>query len=813
MQTQLISQWTLHMDGFPALTGTAPCSMYSVLLAHHQIPDPFDRDNEDAARELSRRDCAFTAEFDVSADVLAHAHILLQFDGLDTLADIALNGQPLGAADNMHRTWTFDVRDILHAGHNTLRIDFHSPLNEMARRQAAHYVRGDANSSDGIAHLRKAFCMSGWDWAPTLPDMGFFRPVQLVMWDGARIDDLMIHQEHADGRVTLTARLTLSEPTADPATLELTAPDGSVQTVPFTDGQARLTVDHPALWWPNGLGDQPLYTVRAVLYRGDAIADETTRRIGLRTLTVSRAKDAAGEEFCFVVNGVKFFAMGADYIPEDSILARLTPERTEKLIRSCADAHFNALRVWGGAFYPHDWFFDLCDAYGLVVWQDFMFACADVWMTPEYAANVRQEAIDNLRRIRHHASLGLLCGNNEMELFVADGWSAKQPPESVTIRADYLKLYEELLPELCAQYAPDVFYWPASPSSGGHFDNPNDEHRGDVHYWGAWHGSIPFESYRQYKFRFCSEFGFESFPNLKTIESFTRPEDRNPFSWVMEHHQKCKGGNTKILTYLADKYQYPGSFAHLVYASQLLQADAIRYGVEHFRRFRGECMGAVYWQLNDCWPVASWASVDYFGRWKALQYAAKRFFAPVLLSAHEDGNRVVMNISNEQRAPFAGTVRLALRRSDFSVIDEREIPVSVDTMASRDVDDRDYTALLAGAERSCYLEFALLGSDGARISGGTLLFTRPKFFQFRDPALSAEISGGDGRFTIAVRAQCYARAVDVDFADCDVQLSDNFFDVAGPEPVILTATADPAVTADQLRASLRMQSVAEIGAN
>ena len=815
MTKQEIRQWTLYMDGFPALSDTAPCSMYSVLLKNKQISDPFDRDNEAAATALSRRDCAFTAEFMLSPAELAHEHLQLRFDGLDTLADVRLNGQLLGSADNMHRTWVFDIRAAARAGQNELRVDFHSPFNEMERRQAAHYVQGDANSANGIAHLRKSFCMSGWDWAPTLPDMGFYRPVWIEIWDGARIDDLLLHQEHTESGVELTATLTRSQPSDDEAELIVTTPEGHAQCVPFVNGKATLHIANPQLWWPNGLGDHPLYTVESVLRANGKETDRCTKRIGLRTLTVSRAKDDFGEEFCFVVNGVKFFAMGADYIPEDSILARLTPARTERLIRSCAAAHFNSLRVWGGAFYPNDWVFDLCDEYGLVVWQDFMFACIDVWMNPAFTENVRAEAIENVRRLRHHACLGLLCGNNENELSVVEKWGRANADAAQLeqIRADYLELYEKLLPAVCAEYAPDVFYWPASPSSGGGFDNPNDEHRGDVHYWGAWHGSIPFESYRQYQFRFCSEFGFESFPAMKTIESFARPEDRNPFSWVMEHHQKCKGGNKKILSYLADYYLYPDSFAHLVYASQLLQADAIRCGVEHFRRFRGRCMGAIYWQLNDCWPVASWASVDYFGRWKALHYAARRFFAPVLLSAHENGTHVVLNVSNEQRTPLVGTLQIALRRSDFSVIASRTLPVQVDALAALDVDDTDYGAQLTGLERDAYLEYTILDASGTRISGGTLLFVRPKFFRFGSPQLHASIAGENGRFTLTVNAQCYARAVEISFEHTDAQLSDNYFDISRPDSVTITVEVDnPAVTAAQLQQELRLQSVQSIAA-
>lgn len=808
-----ICDWKMNFDGYDECKAKVPCSMYSVLLDNKLIPDPFYRDNELQLTELSEKDCDFISEFSVDSECLEREHITLCFEGIDTLADVTLNGKFLGHTENMHRVWEYDVKSILRRN-NKLEVHFYSPLKEMKKRQQEHYLEGDPNSSFGIAHLRKALCMSGWDWAPTLPDMGFYRPVRIKMWDGARISDFEIRQKHETGMVTIEAKLLLSENSRGKAIMVVETPDGKITKCDFVESRARICIENPFLWWPRGLGEQPLYTVRAVVYdeKGD-VADFSEKKIGIRTLTVCRDKDEFGEQFCFVANGIKFFAMGANYVPEDSILARLSKERTEKLIRMICDANFNCIRVWGGAFYPNEWFYELCDKYGIVVWQDFMFACINVHMTEEFSENVKAETIENLKRIRHHACIGLLCGNNEMELMLDGGFGCKHDgiDDTELLKKDYLELYENMLPKISAEYAPDIFYWPASPSSGGNFDNPNDEKRGDVHYWGAWHGSIPFEAYRKYRFRFCSEFGFESMPNIKTVRSFSKKSDMNVFSWVMDKHQKSKPGNGKMLTYLSGKYLYPGNFEHLIYATELLQADAIRYGVEHFRRFRGICMGAIYWQLNDCWPAISWSSVDYYQRPKALHYFAKRFFAPIVISAHENGKHVVINVSSESVQCFSGKAIINLRNSKFGIISSKSVDVNLDALSTLDIDKTDYVEITKQNERRCYLEYSLCNRNGDIVSCGTLLFVPVRFFEFEKPDIAVLISGENGEFEFTVSAKNYAKAVNIDFAEADVYLDDNFFDIYSEKPLKIKAhIEDKNITAKRLKEQLIVQSVYDI---
>lgn len=765
-----------------------PGSVYADLMADGTMPDPFWRDNELDAFERMKKDYVYQHTFTVTEAQLAHAHVELVCEGLDTLAHVSLNGREIAFADNMHITWVWDVKEQLHAGENTLEIRFDSPILYCAKKAEEAPGWESSDATPGFRHLRKAHCMFGWDWGPRLPDAGIWRPIFLRTWDTARLENALMLQAHHDGVVDVTIRPEIAGESAWSA--EITAPDGEVMIIPETMAAEQVVrIKNPQLWWPNGLGKQPLYRVTVRLATGD------TRmwRIGLRTMTVSREKDEWGEEFCHVVNGMKVFAMGADYIPEDNILARVTPERTRRLLEDCKAANFNAIRVWGGGYYPDDAFYDICDELGLLVWQDLMYACAFYDLTPDFERSIRAETHQNVARLRHHASLALICGNNEMEMFMAGANSAlinhrtwefvPTYPHHIT---DYVKMFEYILPAIVKETAPQTYWWPASPSSGGNFDAPNDENRGDNHYWDVWHGEKPFTEYRKFFFRYASEFGFQSFPCLKSVEQFTLPDDRNIFSRVMERHQRNQAANGKILSYLSQTFRYPNSFDDLLYASQLMQAEAIRYGVEHWRRNRGRCMGAIIWQLNDIWPVASWASIDYYGRWKALHYAAKRFFAPVMISAEEEGElsqnpkineyhpaplekSFRLNVCNETLRDVTGEVVWALRTPDGEIVRQNQQTLTIPAMSAKWLDKVDCAdASLTGH----YVSFAFVVDDVA-VSEGTCIFCAPKHFEFIDPRLTVETHGD----TIIVTSHAYAKQVWLESEDADLLLDDNAFDM------------------------------------
>ena len=765
-----------------------PGSVYADLMADGTMPDPFWRENELDAFERMKKDYVYQRAFTVTEAQLAHAHVELVCEGLDTLAHVSLNGREIAFADNMHITWVWDVKEQLHAGENTLEIRFDSPILYCAKKAEEAPGWESSDATPGFRHLRKAHCMFGWDWGPRLPDAGIWRPIFLRTWDTARLENALMLQAHHDGVVDVTIRPEIAGESAWSA--EITAPDGEVIIIPETTAAEQvITIEHPQLWWPNGLGKQPLYRVTVRLATGDT----RTWRIGLRTMTVSREKDEWGEEFCHVVNGVKVFAMGADYIPEDNILARVTPERTRRLLEDCKAANFNAIRVWGGGYYPDDAFYDICDELGLMVWQDLMYACAFYDLTPDFERSIRVETHQNVARLRHHASLALICGNNEMEMFMAGANSAlinhrtwefvPTYPHHIT---DYVKMFEYILPAIVKETAPQTYWWPASPSSGGNFDAPNDENRGDNHYWDVWHGEKPFTEYRKFFFRYASEFGFQSFPCLKSVEQFTLPDDRNIFSRVMERHQRNQAANGKILSYLSQTFRYPNSFDDLLYASQLMQAEAIRYGVEHWRRNRGRCMGAIIWQLNDIWPVASWASIDYYGRWKALHYAAKRFFAPVMISAEEEGElsqnpkineyhpaplekSFRLNVCNETLRDVTGEVVWALRTPDGAIVRQNQQTLTIPAMSAKWLDKVDCAdASLTGH----YISFAFV-VDNVAVSEGTCIFCAPKHFEFVDPRLTVETRGD----TLLVTSHAYAKQVWLESEDADLLLDDNAFDM------------------------------------
>lgn len=769
----LNGEWRITSNTYDVV-GQVPGSVYTALLANGKMEDPFYRDNEAKALAIMDEEFTFTKEFEYTKK---SDNILLVCEGLDTLCDLYINGEFVAHTNNMHRTYYFDVTKYLTDGKNVIKAVF-PPYDAYikAKHKEREITSGSSATMLGFSYVRKAFYMSGWDWGPMLPDAGIWKDIYLIDGSIPRITDVRILQKHKNGKVFVTVKAKTSAPAT--VKVKIVAPDGD----DFTAANGKtVEIQNPQLWWPHGYGEQPLYKVITECYVKDEKVDSNEKKIGLRTLIVSREKDQWGEEFCYMVNGVKIFAMGADYIPEDNILSRLSKERSKRLLQDCLFANFNAIRVWGGGFYPHDYFFELCDEMGIIVFLDMMFACTAFDANDEFCENVKAEITDNVRRFRHHACIGVLSGNNEIEeQATVRNWWKKQE------KKDYLKLFENIIPKIMKKECPEISFVPSSPSAHGKFKDPRSENVGDSHYWEVWHGNKPFCEYRDHFFRFLSEFGFQSFPSMKTIEGFTLPEDRNPFSPVMELHQRNAAANGKILNYLSQTYLYPSKMDDLVYASQLLQAEAIKYGVEHLRRNRGRCMGALYWQLNDCWPVASWASVDSNGRYKALHYEAKRFFEPIHISCEETGEystrkditderyygyetKAKIFVNNDTLKDVTGTVNWKLCSTDGTVLAKGSEELSVKALSYASLEEIDFQKTDV---RNNYLAFTYT-VDGEIVSFGTVLFTKPKHFRFVDPELEVTVEGD----TVTVKAASFAKYVFISNGNDDLILSDNFFDM------------------------------------
>lgn len=772
--------------------GKIPGSVYSILLNKGLMEDPYYRDNELKALEIMDNEFIFSKKFTYKKSA---KNILLVCEGIDTLCNIFINGEKIAYVENMHRTYTFDVAEYLIDGENEIKMVF-LPVDKYIKECFnKERLLSTTNPLKGFMYVRKAHCMLGWDWGPRLPDAGIWRNIYLMEADEPYITDVRIIQRHDNGKVFLTVKADTSKECS--LKISVTDPDGKV--VELEDGIEK-EIENAKLWWPNGYGKQYLYKVVCESIKDGKVTDINQKKIGLRTLELVKEKDEWGESFCHAINGIKIFAMGADYIPEDNILSRCNEARSRKLLQACVDSNFNTIRIWGGGYYPEDWFMDLCDELGLILFFDLMFACSAFPYGQPFYDNVSVEIEQNLKRLRHHACIGVISGNNEMEEEVLIWENDKEQYFRELDRTGYLELFENIIPKIIAKTCPEIPYVPSSPSSGGNFDDPSGENRGDSHYWMVWHGNLPFTEYRNHYFRYLSEFGFQSFPTIKTIEEFTLPEDRNPFSRVMELHQRNPSANGKILNYLSQTYLYPTNFETLVYASQLLQSESIKYGVEHLRRNRGRCMGALYWQLNDIWPVASWASIDSSGRYKALHYEAKRFYEPIHISCKETGEYSVRQditderifgyetkaeiyVTNDTLNDVEGEIEWKLIRADGKELSNAKEKLNVKALSVANIKEIDFNKTDV---RSNYLWFAYR-VKGEIISSGMVIFTKPKHFDFVDPKLKVEQNGDE----IIVTSNAYAKYVEVYDDTGDLILSDNFFDMNKGQVKIKVLSGEP----------------------
>ncbi len=824
MQTQtLTGDWQFRRAGTGEwLPARVPGGVHTDLLAAGCIPDPFVADNEQRVQWVAESNWEYHYSFSCSPELLAEEQVWLVCDGLDTLATVSLNGQLLGHTDNMFRQYRWEVRGLLE-GRETrgepqlLLITFASPVKFAAEQQAVRPLPGVLQAIPGGPYLRKAPCQFGWDWGPQIPPIGIWKELRLEGYSRARITEVHLRQEHFNGRVMVSAQVSIQQWSAAPLTIvvRLTAPDGAVleRSAPVSSGAETIVtvpIAEPELWWPNGYGAQPLYQVEVTLYldgsAGPEPLDLRKYQLGLRTIELRQEPDAWGRSFVFVVNSVPIFAKGSNWIPADAFPARLSGEHLEGLIRSAAECHQNMLRVWGGGFYEEERFYDLCDRYGILIWQDFIFSCSIYPLNdPAFLDNVHIEVIENVRRLRHRASLALWCGNNEMEQgWVEWGW---KKAELQDLKDAYDRFFHHTLPGWCAAEDPDRSYWPSSPSSNTPFENPNGQLQGDAHYWDVWHGRKPFTAYRDQFPRFMSEFGFQALPPLETIRTYAQQADWNMTSYIMEQHQKNASGNGLIIAQMADNFRMPKDFPSMVYLSMVLQSEGIRYGVEHWRRNKERVAGTIYWQLNDCWPVASWSSLDYFGRWKALHYAARRFYAPLLLSIEDHPTRQALYLTSDLDEAWEGKIIWSLETLQGEALVSGREPAKIAPFASIRVRSLDFSEHISGGRQRELVFVAELLQGGKRVALQVATFIPTKHLSLADPTVTANLRLVDGSLLVDLRVQSLARLVEVSLEGAQVIFNDNYFDLPAGREVTVSCPLPDGWTLDGARQALKIRSV------
>ncbi|MFW5802766.1 MAG: beta-mannosidase [Verrucomicrobiota bacterium] len=822
----LNGQWTLQKAGdgndIPA---SVPGDVYRDLLEAGAIPDPFFRDNENELQWIGESDWVYSRTFNVQAELLEHDAVRLACEGLDTFATISINGRRLARTDNMFRAWEWDVKNILKPGENTIQVFFESTFPYIRKQDAEQPIfnggaRNPKLKAANHGWVRKEQCNYGWDWGIKAVTCGIWRSIGLAAFNTARITDLHIQQDHSEPEtvnlnITVDTECFTGQPLQASATVRKSEFDIATETATVKDGGGTITlrIENPELWWPNGLGEQPLYELNVELRNGNTLLDSARRRIGLRTLRLDRHDDQWGESFQFVVNGVPFFAKGANWIPADGILSRMTPDRYRQLVADTAAANMNMLRVWGGGIYEDDSFYEACDEHGICIWQDFMFACsAYPTFDEDFLESVKHEARDNVRRLRHHCCLALWCGNNELEqmnLPSDEGWGAERMPWD-----EYIRLFDHLLGGIVAELNPEVDYWPSSPHSPrGDRTDHNNPKWGDAHLWDVWHRKQPFEWYRSCTHRFNSEFGFQSFPEPKTAATYTIPADRNITTWVMEHHQRSGIGNTTIMQYMCDWFRLPVGFENTLWTSQILQGMAIKYACEHWRRSMPRGMGTLYWQLNDTWQVASWSSIDYFGRWKALHYMARHFFAPLLVSGLEnpENGTVEIHVTNDCRNQTEGTVKWTVTDLKGNVILENSTGFNQPAGSSAAATTADLNELLNTHTPRGLLVWLDLEVGGQSVANNLVLFARPKHLELeRRPGISAEIRETENdTFSVSLNATSPALWTWLEVEDADARFSDNFVHLRPGMPRTITVIPAEPLTKNQLEQRLKIRSLVD----
>lgn len=817
--TTLIHSWmfkaTQETEWLPA---QVPGCVHTDLLRQERIANPFYGTNEHDLQWIDKQDWEYKTSFVPASELLEQQVQELIFHGLDTYAEVYLNNRLILLADNMFRRWQTDVTGQLLAGENELKIKFRSPINEdLPKLRALGYQLPASNDQSELGGLgqervsifaRKAPYHYGWDWGPRFVTSGIWRPVELVGWSGVKIDDLYIEQLAVDANeAKLQAQVKFRAGASGSTKLTVRTEDMSWDIhAEHGQGMQELTlplvITGPKLWWSRGLGEAYRYTFTAELQseqQSNNYSAETSVITGLRSIRLVRQRDqqGSGASFYFELNGVSVFAKGANHIPNDSFITEVTEERYRAEVLAAAAANMNMLRVWGGGIYEPDVFYDLCDEYGIMVWQDFMFACSMYPGDEQFLKNVRQEAIDNVTRLRNHPSIVLWCGNNEIDSAWAHydedaGWGWKKEftaGQREKLWNDYKAIFHKLLPEVVNELHATVDYWPSSPLVSFSEDKAQHAHpltnEGDVHYWGVWHNVEPFENYQIKIGRFISEYGFQSFPEYRTIRSFAEENELAIDSKVMMAHQKNGDGNRLIKEYMDIYMKQPVDFKSFLYLSQVLQADAMKMAIEAHRRSMPYCMGSLYWQMNDCWPVASWSGIDYYGRWKALHYYARRSFAPILLSAQERENQLQLYLVSDRLSSESGVLTIELYSTAGKLLYTARKDVVSPSNTSQLVESLAIAELLSGYDKNEVVLTAAWLSEGQEQSRCEHYFVKNNELKLMRANIVVQEHHTGQQTTITLTSDVVAKQVNL-VAEHDGIWSDNYFDLMPGKPHTVT---------------------------
>ncbi|MEZ4829299.1 MAG: glycoside hydrolase family 2 protein [Bacteroidia bacterium] len=779
------------------------------------MPDPQYRTQEKEVQWIEDEDWEYQTTFQADEKVLQMDAVRLRFNGLDTYAEVFVNDSLVLAADNMFRVWEVDVKPFLRAGENELRVYFHSPIKEgMKKFNATPYLIPATNElapqdRRTSVHTRKAPYHYGWDWGQRLVTSGIWRPVELIAWNQARIEDVRFElQELTPEKARYMAYVNISSQDKGKAQVGLTIGDnpGPVVLSEFAISEGAhnieipFTIENPQLWWPNGLGGQPLYDIAVNLSVNGDFIHSATERIGIREVKLVQTPDEAGSSFHFEVNGIPVFMKGANYIPPHNLNPTVTTQQYRRVIKDAVDAHMNMLRVWGGAIYENDEFYNLCDENGILIWQDFMFACAMYPASDAFIENVKQEAIDNIKRLRNHPCLAMYCGNNE-NLTAWHKWNWQtthnlSPEDSAELWRGYERVFYEVLPEAIKTYDPGRFFWPSSPSSA--YKELANHTSGDEHDWRIWFQQKPFDTYSENTGRFVSEYGLQAYPDMRTIRAFAREDELDMNSEVMRHRQRSFmpyiapgfSGNDMILFYVKEYFPDPKDFAELVYFSQLTQKEALKTGTEAHRRNKPYTMGSLYWQIDDCWPTMSWASTDYFGRWKASHYAVKKSFSEVIVSPVVKDQMIRVYVVSDRMTPVEGELEVRLMDFYGKILHSEKIPVECYPNSSRYFFEKPLETWVKPGMENRLLLATVLRQNEEVVSENILYFGRPKSLDLPEAVIKTEVSAGKDKntFSISVSADALAMGVYLEVEETDGFFSDNYFDLLPGETRTVTFT-------------------------